>query len=134
MFITQKIFIFAKWWLIIDPEWYISGDLVYQAQSPDEDALVSAARNFGFVFKERTPRSITITFNGQVRRGWNRAVRLLSNSKNIFIHYLIKYMSISFLGRSIWITLYSWLQQRSKKNVCHSTQKWKNSAILQRCV
>lgn len=32
----------------------------YQAQSPDEAALVSAARNFGFVFKERTPNSITI--------------------------------------------------------------------------
>ena len=42
-----------------------NGSLEYQAQSPDEDALVSAARNFGFVFKERTPRSITIAFNGQ---------------------------------------------------------------------
>ena len=27
------------------------GGLEYQAQSPDEGALVSAARNFGFVFK-----------------------------------------------------------------------------------
>ena len=44
------------------------GNLEYQAQSPDEDALVSAARNFGFVFKERTPRSITIIFNGQVNK------------------------------------------------------------------
>ncbi|CAG0923740.1 unnamed protein product, partial [Notodromas monacha] len=35
------------------------GKLVYQAQSPDEEALVSAARNFGFVFKERTPNTIT---------------------------------------------------------------------------
>ncbi|KAI5722732.1 hypothetical protein M8J76_012802 [Diaphorina citri] len=35
-------------------------NLVYQAQSPDEAALVSAARNFGFVFKERSPNSITI--------------------------------------------------------------------------
>ncbi|XP_071051029.1 probable phospholipid-transporting ATPase IM isoform X2 [Onthophagus taurus] len=34
--------------------------LEYQAQSPDEAALVSAARNFGFVFKERSPNSITI--------------------------------------------------------------------------
>jgi magnesium-transporting ATPase (P-type) len=42
------------------------GNLEYQAQSPDENALVSAARNFGFVFTKRTPRSITITFNGQV--------------------------------------------------------------------
>ena len=29
----------------------ISALLEYQAQSPDEGALVSAARNFGFVFK-----------------------------------------------------------------------------------
>src|SRR5690606_25193111 len=35
------------------------GALVYQAQSPDEGALVSAARNFGFVFKSRTPKTIT---------------------------------------------------------------------------
>lgn len=37
-----------------------TGKLEYQAQSPDEGALVSAARNFGFVFKARTPDSITI--------------------------------------------------------------------------
>lgn len=36
------------------------GHLEYQAQSPDEGALVSAARNFGFVFRSRTPSSITI--------------------------------------------------------------------------
>nr|XP_045587863.1 phospholipid-transporting ATPase ID-like [Procambarus clarkii] len=39
---------------------FITGKLEYQAQSPDEGALVSAARNFGFVFKSRTPNSITI--------------------------------------------------------------------------
>lgn len=38
--------------------------LEYQAQSPDEEALVSAARNFGFVFRERTPNSITIEVMG----------------------------------------------------------------------
>ncbi|CAE1294791.1 E7.6.2.1 [Acanthosepion pharaonis] len=38
--------------------------LEYQAQSPDENALVSAARNFGFVFKSRTPNTITIEVNG----------------------------------------------------------------------
>jgi len=27
------------------------GELEYQAQSPDEGALVGAARNFGFVFR-----------------------------------------------------------------------------------
>lgn len=41
------------------------GKLVYQAQSPDEAALVSAARNFGFVFKERSPNSITIEVLGE---------------------------------------------------------------------
>ncbi|KAJ8936119.1 hypothetical protein NQ318_012932, partial [Aromia moschata] len=40
------------------------GRLEYQAQSPDEAALVSAARNFGFVFKERAPNSITIEVMG----------------------------------------------------------------------
>ena len=40
-----------------------SGELLYEAQSPDEAALVSAARNFNFVFKSRTPKSITIIEN-----------------------------------------------------------------------
>ncbi|KPP57298.1 hypothetical protein Z043_124998 [Scleropages formosus] len=38
----------------------ISGELVYKAQSPDEGALVTAARNFGFVFRSRTPNTITV--------------------------------------------------------------------------
>ncbi|XP_046677683.1 phospholipid-transporting ATPase ID isoform X2 [Homalodisca vitripennis] len=40
------------------------GKLQYKAQSPDEAALVSAARNFGFVFKNRTPNSITVEVMG----------------------------------------------------------------------
>ncbi|XP_012160647.1 phospholipid-transporting ATPase ID isoform X2 [Ceratitis capitata] len=43
---------------------YVEGHLEYQAQSPDEAALVSAARNFGFVFRSRTPNSITIEVKG----------------------------------------------------------------------
>ena len=39
---------------------YFIGKLEYQAQSPDEGTLVSSARDFGFVFKTRTPDSITI--------------------------------------------------------------------------
>ncbi|XP_077989510.1 putative phospholipid-transporting ATPase IM [Glandiceps talaboti] len=35
-------------------------ELEYQAQSPDEAALVGAARNFGFVFRHRTPSTITL--------------------------------------------------------------------------
>uniref|UniRef100_A0A8I3XAQ1 Phospholipid-transporting ATPase n=1 Tax=Callithrix jacchus TaxID=9483 RepID=A0A8I3XAQ1_CALJA len=37
-----------------------AGELIYQVQSPDEGALVTAARNFGFIFKSRTPDTITI--------------------------------------------------------------------------
>ncbi|KAF1386854.1 hypothetical protein PFLUV_G00099180 [Perca fluviatilis] len=41
------------------------GNLVYQAQSPDEGALVTAARNFGFVFRSRTPETITLCEMGR---------------------------------------------------------------------
>uniref|UniRef100_A0A8C6NU52 Phospholipid-transporting ATPase n=1 Tax=Nothobranchius furzeri TaxID=105023 RepID=A0A8C6NU52_NOTFU len=41
------------------------GELVYKAQSPDEGALVKAARNFGFVFRSRTPGTITTTELGR---------------------------------------------------------------------
>uniref|UniRef100_A0AAR2LFG2 Phospholipid-transporting ATPase n=1 Tax=Pygocentrus nattereri TaxID=42514 RepID=A0AAR2LFG2_PYGNA len=47
--------------------------LVYQAQSPDEGALVTAARNFGFVFRSRTPESLTI-----VEMGVQRSYELLA--------------------------------------------------------
>ncbi|XP_041853027.1 phospholipid-transporting ATPase ID isoform X2 [Melanotaenia boesemani] len=42
------------------PEEKSEGNLVYQAQSPDEGALVTAARNFGFVFRARTPETVTL--------------------------------------------------------------------------
>ncbi|VVC36361.1 Hypothetical protein CINCED_3A000306 [Cinara cedri] len=48
------------------PSWK-NGILKYQAQSPDESALVSAARNFGVVFKERTPNSVTVDIMGETR-------------------------------------------------------------------
>ncbi|XP_051629112.1 phospholipid-transporting ATPase ID isoform X5 [Manacus candei] len=41
------------------------GELLYKAQSPDEGALVTAARNFGFVFRFRTPKTITVHELGQ---------------------------------------------------------------------
>uniref|UniRef100_A0A8D3EET1 Phospholipid-transporting ATPase n=1 Tax=Scophthalmus maximus TaxID=52904 RepID=A0A8D3EET1_SCOMX len=40
-------------------------ELVYKAQSPDEGALVTAARNFGFVFRSRTPGTISTTEMGR---------------------------------------------------------------------
>ncbi|NXW38776.1 AT8B2 ATPase, partial [Phaetusa simplex] len=45
----------------------MSGNLVYQAQSPDEGALVTAARNFGFVFRARTPETITVVEMGETK-------------------------------------------------------------------
>ncbi|XP_054421418.1 probable phospholipid-transporting ATPase IM [Pteronotus mesoamericanus] len=42
------------------PEENSAGQLIYQVQSPDEGALVTAARNLGFIFKSRTPETITI--------------------------------------------------------------------------
>lgn len=43
----------------------LSGVLNYQAQSPDEGALVTAARNFGFVFRSRTPESVLLVEMGR---------------------------------------------------------------------
>uniref|UniRef100_A0A2K5EZV5 Phospholipid-transporting ATPase n=1 Tax=Aotus nancymaae TaxID=37293 RepID=A0A2K5EZV5_AOTNA len=45
----------------------IDGHLNYQAASPDEGALVNAARNFGFVFLARTQNTITISELGTER-------------------------------------------------------------------
>ncbi|XP_012882029.1 PREDICTED: phospholipid-transporting ATPase FetA-like [Dipodomys ordii] len=45
----------------------VEGMLVYQAQSPDEGALVTAARNFGFVFRSRTSETITIVEMGETK-------------------------------------------------------------------
>lgn len=47
------------------PEEKKEGELYYQAQSPDEGALVTAARNFGFVFHSRTPETITVVEMGK---------------------------------------------------------------------
>ncbi|XP_028672279.2 phospholipid-transporting ATPase IC [Erpetoichthys calabaricus] len=45
----------------------VDGDLRYQAASPDEEALVTAARNFGFVFMSRTQDSVTVSELGKIR-------------------------------------------------------------------
>uniref|UniRef100_A0AAR2JTJ1 Phospholipid-transporting ATPase n=1 Tax=Pygocentrus nattereri TaxID=42514 RepID=A0AAR2JTJ1_PYGNA len=42
----------------------LNSQLFYQAQSPDEGALVTAARNFGFVFRTRTPETISVVEMG----------------------------------------------------------------------
>ncbi|XP_039110549.1 phospholipid-transporting ATPase IB-like isoform X1 [Hyaena hyaena] len=40
-------------------------DIIYQASSPDEAALVKGVKKFGFVFTTRTPSSVTIEAMGQ---------------------------------------------------------------------
>uniref|UniRef100_A0A8C3FXS4 Phospholipid-transporting ATPase n=1 Tax=Chrysemys picta bellii TaxID=8478 RepID=A0A8C3FXS4_CHRPI len=45
---------------------FLVGELIYQVQSPDEGALVTAARNFGFIFKSRTPETITVEEMGKL--------------------------------------------------------------------
>ncbi|KAJ8407670.1 hypothetical protein AAFF_G00275270 [Aldrovandia affinis] len=44
------------------------GEIIYQAASPDEGALVRAARNLGFVFSGRTPDSVIIESLGEEER------------------------------------------------------------------
>ncbi|CAM4680959.1 unnamed protein product [Lepidochelys olivacea] len=44
-----------------------TGELVYQAASPDEEALVMAARNLGYVFLSRTQDTITLSELGTER-------------------------------------------------------------------
>ncbi|XP_051828748.1 phospholipid-transporting ATPase FetA-like [Antechinus flavipes] len=48
-------------------------ELIYQAQSPDEEALVTAARNFGFVFHSRTSETITV-----IEMGVTKVYKLLA--------------------------------------------------------
>lgn len=45
----------------------LSDQLLYQAASPDEEALVAAARNFGYVFLSRTQDTITLVELGEER-------------------------------------------------------------------
>ena len=46
------------------PEWTDGGELTYQAESPDEGALVKAAGRQGFQFRARTHDSITVRVQG----------------------------------------------------------------------
>lgn len=52
----------------VAPERNKYNDIIYSASSPDEAALVSAARHFGYFFYLRSTRSVTLSFerkNGQ---------------------------------------------------------------------
>ncbi|XP_004937186.2 phospholipid-transporting ATPase ID isoform X1 [Gallus gallus] len=64
---THKFFRLLSLCHTVMPEEKKEGNLVYQAQSPDEGALVTAARNFGFVFRARTPETITVVEMGETK-------------------------------------------------------------------
>uniref|UniRef100_A0A8C2P4U3 Phospholipid-transporting ATPase n=1 Tax=Capra hircus TaxID=9925 RepID=A0A8C2P4U3_CAPHI len=61
--------------------WKVEGELVYQAQSPDEGALVTAARNFGFVFRSRTSETIMVVEMGKTRIYQLLAILDFSNTR-----------------------------------------------------
>ncbi|XP_029009045.1 probable phospholipid-transporting ATPase IM isoform X2 [Betta splendens] len=63
--VVQEFFRLLALCHTVMPEEKSEGHLVYQAQSPDEGALVTAARNFGFVFRSRTPETITLCEMGR---------------------------------------------------------------------
>uniref|UniRef100_A0A8D3B430 Phospholipid-transporting ATPase n=1 Tax=Scophthalmus maximus TaxID=52904 RepID=A0A8D3B430_SCOMX len=62
---TQEFFRLLSLCHTVMSEEKSEGELVYKAQSPDEGALVTAARNFGFVFRSRTPGTISTTEMGR---------------------------------------------------------------------
>uniref|UniRef100_A0A674ITA2 Phospholipid-transporting ATPase n=1 Tax=Terrapene triunguis TaxID=2587831 RepID=A0A674ITA2_9SAUR len=64
---THRFFRLLSLCHTVMPEEKKAGNLVYQAQSPDEGALVTAARNFGFVFRARTPETITVVEMGETK-------------------------------------------------------------------
>ncbi|XP_041094490.1 phospholipid-transporting ATPase ID-like [Polyodon spathula] len=80
------------------PEEKEEGELLYQAQSPDEGALVTAARNFGFVFHSRTPESITVVEMGETKTYELLAILDFNNVR--------KRMSVIVRGPEGKLTLY----------------------------
>nr|XP_020656339.1 phospholipid-transporting ATPase ID-like isoform X1 [Pogona vitticeps]XP_020656340.1 phospholipid-transporting ATPase ID-like isoform X1 [Pogona vitticeps] len=62
---THRFFRLLSLCHTVMPDEKRKGVLAYQAQSPDEGALVTAARNFGFVFRARSPETITLVEMGE---------------------------------------------------------------------
>ncbi|KAF7663385.1 hypothetical protein LDENG_00213100 [Lucifuga dentata] len=81
------------------PEEKTEGELIYQAQSPDEGAIVTAARNFGFAFRSRMPETITLVEMGKQVTYDLLAVLDFNNVR--------KRMSVIVRNREGRLTLYS---------------------------
>lgn len=77
------------------------GRLMYQAQSPDEGALVTAARNFGFVFRSRTPETISVFEMGRAVTYQLLAILDFDNVR--------KRMSV--IGQGAWLRMFGTVSQ-----------------------
>ena len=63
-------------------EYEEDGSLHFQAQSPDEEALLTAARNFGYVYKVQSdPDLVLLGCSGKVDNGFRRIIISLPGSK-----------------------------------------------------
>uniref|UniRef100_A0A8C3A9R8 Phospholipid-transporting ATPase n=1 Tax=Cyclopterus lumpus TaxID=8103 RepID=A0A8C3A9R8_CYCLU len=67
------------------------GELVYQAASPDEGALVTAARNFGYVFLSRTQDTITIKEMEEEEKTYEMLALLDFNSDRKRMSIILKF-------------------------------------------
>uniref|UniRef100_A0A7M4FAT6 Phospholipid-transporting ATPase n=1 Tax=Crocodylus porosus TaxID=8502 RepID=A0A7M4FAT6_CROPO len=99
-----------------------NGELNYQAASPDEGALVTAARNFGFVFLSRTQNTITISEMG-VERTYDVLAILDFNSDRKRMSVIVRESdgSIRLYCKGADMVIYERLHPRNPKR--HATQE-----------
>ncbi|KAF1396631.1 Phospholipid-transporting ATPase FetA, partial [Spheniscus magellanicus] len=92
---THRFFRLLSLCHTVMPEEKKEGNLVYQAQSPDEGALVTAARNFGFVFRARTPETITVVEMGETKIYKLLTILDFNNVRNlVFVAFLFLFLVV----------------------------------------
>uniref|UniRef100_A0A2K6LJ11 Phospholipid-transporting ATPase n=1 Tax=Rhinopithecus bieti TaxID=61621 RepID=A0A2K6LJ11_RHIBE len=98
------------------------GQLNYQAASPDEGALVNAARNFGFAFLARTQNTITISELG-TERTYNVLAILDFNSDRKRMSIIGKSPSESIFANETLRTLCLCYKEIEENNFVASTNR-----------
>ncbi|KAH9632831.1 hypothetical protein HF086_005886 [Spodoptera exigua] len=106
-----------------------NGRLEYQAQSPDESALVSAARNFGFVFRERSPNSITIEVMGKTEVYELLCILDFNNVRKRMSVILRKDGEIRLYTKGADNVIYDRLKSGSQTDVKSKTQEHLNVSV-----
>ncbi|ESN96530.1 hypothetical protein HELRODRAFT_68049, partial [Helobdella robusta] len=97
------------------------GVLEYQAQSPDEAALVGAARNFGFVYKSRTPTTITLEVMGEVEVYEQLCILDFNNVRKRMSVIVRKDDRITLLCKGADTTIYQLLDPNSQSRLKDQT-------------